>query len=53
VDEHGVQEQLGKERVPLIYTCILLFIIERSQNRNSNRVRTEAGADAEATEGAA
>lgn len=53
VDEHGVQEQLGKERVPLIYTCILLFIIERSQNRNSNRVRTEAGTDEEATEGAA
>ena len=39
VVKHCVQEQLGKERVYLVYTSMLLFIIEKSQSRNSTRVR--------------
>ena len=43
------------ESICLAYTSLLLFMTKGSQYRNSNRAGTnlEAGADAEATEGAA
>ena len=34
------QKQLGEERVCLAYTSTALFIIEGSQDRNSNRAGT-------------
>ena len=64
--KHGrIKEQLGEDRVVFVfvvvvfalllaYTSISLFIIEGSQDRNSNREGTwslEAGADPEALEG--
>jgi hypothetical protein len=44
--KHYDQKQIEKERVYLVYVAMSLFIIERSQDRNSNRVGDlEAGAD--------
>ena len=34
------KKQVGEERVYLTYTCTSLFIIQRSQDRNSNRAGT-------------
>jgi hypothetical protein len=34
------KKQAGEERVYLTYTSILLFVIEKSQGRDSNRVGT-------------
>jgi hypothetical protein len=34
------KKQVGEERVYLAYTSILLVIIKRSQDRNSNRAGT-------------
>lgn len=34
------KKQVGKEIVHLAYTSILLFIIKRSQDKNSNRTGT-------------
>jgi hypothetical protein len=51
VTKHHDPKQVG-ERVYLAYTSTSLFIIKGSQNRNSSR-NLEAGADAEAMEGAA
>jgi hypothetical protein len=34
------EKQVGEERVNSAYTSILLFIIEGSQDRNSNRAGT-------------
>jgi hypothetical protein len=35
--KHHDQKQVGKERVYLAFTCMSYFIIEESQDRNSNR----------------
>jgi hypothetical protein len=46
------KKQVGEERVYSAYTSTLLFITKGSQNRSSH-MNLEAGADAEAMEGAA
>jgi hypothetical protein len=40
VTKHHDKKQVGEERVCLAYTSILLFIIEGSWDRNSNRAGT-------------
>jgi hypothetical protein len=51
--KHYDQSNLGKQGF-LAYMSISLFIIERSQGRNSNKVKNlEAGVDADLQRGAA
>jgi hypothetical protein len=40
VMKHNDRKQVGEKRVYLAYTSTLLFIIEGSQDRNSNREGT-------------